>query len=221
MEYPPVGALWKVSFQNLDFLSASQYTYAHQIQSRKVSSDMSRPSRVHRESAFHESEITEVMQFAFRNLSDVEREVIQHYATAGGRRGWTMSCGEHDKANSLRVRLHRALKKMRSVIEAAISESGVKLSDDAVSDLTSPNRLVFFFGNETSPHMGVNRPSVQRFICVTIEVPEDEFDSAAREALFDHFPYHQIRFSRSSGPSINESSDSDADSVYDRRLTPR
>lgn len=144
-------------------------------------------------------ELAEATQIAFENLSNADRDVVTHYVAAGGRRGWTDACGDRDKANNLRVRLHRAIKKMKKVMGQVLTEQGFAPSEEIVGYWTSPEQMRHII---VAPKPGVREPAAtQHYICVTIEVSEEEFDSEARNAIFDHFRFHQIRFSRSPGPS--------------------
>lgn len=143
-------------------------------------------------------DLVEATRIAFENLSDLDRDVVTHYVTAGGRRGWTEACGDRDQANNLRVRLHRAMKKMKRVLSQLLTENGIDPAEEIVGFWTSPEQMRHFI----TGHDPVVRDaaSPKHYICVTIEVPEEDFDSEARDAIFDHFRFHQVRFSRSSGP---------------------
>ena len=143
-----------------------------------------------------------VFKTAFQDLSESEQDVVVHYVEGGGKRGWTDSTKANDNANNLRVRLHRALKKLRSLVEQQLNEQRVDAEESLLSAITSMETMKQAL---SVPSMDKRPDSHQatRYICIVIQVPEEEFNVTAREALFDHFPFEQISISRSTSSSCD------------------
>lgn len=163
-------------------------------------------SRTVRNDLVHDQEsLLEHLSFAFRALSNSDQEIVALYARSGGRRGWTDSFDGEKTANSLRVRLHRATKRLRTRLESTFCGEFAECPDELYSSLLAPEALATAIGIIDNPGFS-NEPrrDESKFIRVLIEIREEDFTAEARNALFDNFAFDRISISR-----INESQTDD------------
>lgn len=168
-------------------------------------------SRAVRNALIHDQEgLLEHLSFSFRALSKSDQEVIALYAGSGGRRGWTDSFDGEQTANSLRVRLHRATKRLRTRLESTLGGEFTECSDEFFSSLLEPEALATAIGIRENPGFcSQPRRDESRVIRVMIEIREEDFNAEARNALFDNFAFDRISISR-----INESQSDDVGGAF-------
>ena len=69
---------------------------------------------------------------ACSSLSEVDREILWAYLSHGGERGWTSEYSGKKTPNTARVRLHRAMKRIRNHITHRVSEHGFPIQEDEI-----------------------------------------------------------------------------------------
>lgn len=117
----------------------------------------------------------------------MDRDIVMAYAEAEGGRGWTDKRELFETygrdANYFRVRLHRALKKIKTHLQSAIAAEGTEQATEIVSFLTSPSTLYSVFHNQVTDSGEIDEPSSNNWV-ITIELDEADLDPKVLEAIF-------------------------------------
>ena len=124
---------------------------------------------------------------SLNELSDMDRDIVMAYAEAAGGRGWTdkreLSEVYGRDANYYRVRLHRALKKIKTHLQSVIAADGTEQATEIVSFLTSPSTLYSVIHNQIRDSRDDDEPLGNNWV-ITIEVSEADLDPKVLETIF-------------------------------------
>ena len=119
---------------------------------------------------------------ACTSLSEVDREILWTYLSHHGERGWTNEYSGDKTPNTARVRLHRAMKRIRNHVTHRISEHGLPIEEHEIESSIQSDDLRLIMLDNCQVENVTKVP--EDYIVVTIEIKPEDF-SEAKAHLFE------------------------------------